>query len=295
MVEIQYMLGQFGGVVFAAMALICLLVGAIGFKFDKPCVVVVSLILGFGIGYFVSMAAWDEGIGTVYIGSCIGLLSLLVSTRVIPVKRFFLGGVSIFLSVTAVLVILINAIGGTTATYKFQALVDGVYTDVSVPELRNNDFKKAFVEITRFESDEVSASLNDGKTELTITMPAANLGQLEDWGDSLAGYFDGVSGMELVDYSSAWMISIIIAAVIGIAAGIFTMFKPKIMQIVGTSVFAGVFGSVFAYLGLGELACFILAPIVAVGAVFLQRVINVKKTTDITDPETDYKQELPTV
>lgn len=295
MVEIQYMLGQFGTVVFAAAALLCLLVGVVGFKYDKPCVVVVSLILGFGIGYFVSMAAWDEGIGTIYLGSCIGLLSLLVSTRVIPVKRFFLGGVSIFLSVTAALVIIINAVGGTTATYKFQALIDGHYTDVAVPNLRNNDFKKVYVEITRFDNDEVSAKLNDDKTLLTIESPAANLGQLTDFGDQIPAYFDEIHAMELVDYSSAWVISIIIGAVIGIAAGVFTMFKPKIMQIVGTSVFAGTFGSVFAYLGLGELSCFIIAPIIAVAAVFLQRFINVKKETDITGPETDYKQELPTV
>ncbi len=292
MVEIQYMLGQFGGAVFAVMSLLCLLVGVVGFKYDKPCVVVVSLLLGFGIGFFVSMAAWDEQIGTVYLGSCVGLLSLLVSTRVVPVKRFFLGGVSIFLSVAAIIVIALNAIVGTTTEFKFQALVDGTYQYVDVGNQRNNDFKVAIVDITRFESDDVSVRLNDDKTVLTVESPAANLGQVKEWAKSLSSYFEEFHECEVVSVSSQWTISLIIAAVIGLAAGIFTMFKPKFMMILGTSVFAGTFGSVFAYLGLGEMSPFIIAPLVAVGGYFLQKVVNAKKDTDVSGPEEDYSADL---
>lgn len=87
MTEILYIFESLGSTVFVVAALLCLAVGALGFKLDKPCVVVVSLILGFIIGHFLSMAAWNEGIGTIYLGSCIGLLSLLVSIKVRPVKQ----------------------------------------------------------------------------------------------------------------------------------------------------------------------------------------------------------------
>lgn len=292
MVEILYMFGSFGSGVFAVAAVLCLLVGVIGFRYDKPAVIVVSLVLGIGAGYFVSMAAWDAGIGTIYIGSCIGLLSLLVSMKVRPVKRFFLGGISIFLSVAAVAVIIINTVAGTSVTYEFQALQDGMYQPVAV-SFRNNDIKEAYAEVSGFNEDDIKATISSDKQTVTIEGPAANLGQLEEFAKDLVAenLVEGVNLIEIVDYSSAWLIAVIIGAVCGICTGILTMFKPKIMQIIGTSVFAGVLGSVFAYLGLGELSPFLLAPVIAVAAFMLQRFINRKKDTDVTVEE-DYAAAL---
>lgn len=292
MVEILYMFSSFSPAVFTVVAILCLAVGVIGYRFDKPCVVVVSLLLGFGIGYFVSMAAWQEGIGTLYLGSCIGLISLLVSIKVLPVKRFFLGGVSVFLAVAVACVVIINAVTGTDVTYSFQSLSSGSYQDVQAPG-RNNDIKVAFAEVANMDKDDVKATISEDKMTVKVHMPASNLAQLTEYGELLAahGTFAGIDQLTVESYSSAWTPSLIIAAVFGIACGVLTMFKPKIMQIIGTSVFAGVCGSAFAYLGLGELGFILTGPIFCAGGIALQRFINRNRDTDVKISE-DYRSEL---
>lgn len=292
MTEILYIFESLGSTVFVVAALLCLAVGALGFKLDKPCVVVVSLILGFIIGHFLSMAAWDEGIGTIYLGSCIGLLSLLVSIKVRPVKRFFLGGVSMFLSVSVIVLILANSIGGTKVTYDFFSLEGGVYQETSV-SIKQADLRKEMASIAGVDSGDVKAKLSDDRMHITFDMPEANYSQLTAYGTSLVElHKDVINSVEISSYSSWWMISLIIGAIAGIVCGILAQFKEKFMQILGTSIFAGVFGSVFAYLGLGKLTPILMAPLLAVGAFFLQKYINRNKENDLGDAPA---QELPTV
>lgn len=292
MTEILYIFESLGSTVFVVAALLCLAVGALGFKLDKPCVVVVSLILGFIIGHFLSMAAWDEGIGTIYLGSCIGLLSLLVSIKVRPVKRFFLGGVSMFLSVSVIVLILANSIGGTKVTYDFFSLEGGVYQETSV-SIKQADLRKEMASIVGVDSGDVKAKLSDDRMHVTFDMPEANYSQLTAYGTSLVElHKDVINSVEISSYSSWWMISLIIGAIAGIVCGILAQFKEKFMQILGTSIFAGVFGSVFAYLGLGKLTPILMAPLLAVGAFFLQKYINRNKENDLGDAPA---QELPTV
>ena len=292
MTEILYIFESLGSTVFVVAALLCLAVGALGFKLDKPCVVVVSLILGFIIGHFLSMAAWDEGIGTIYLGSCIGLLSLLVSIKVRPVKRFFLGGVSMFLSVSVIVLILANSIGGTKVTYDFFSLEGGVYQETSV-SIKQADLRKEMASIVGVDSGDVKAKLSDDRMHITFDMPEANYSQLTNYGTSLVElHKDVINSVEISSYSSWWMISLIIGAIAGIVCGILAQFKEKFMQILGTSVFAGVFGSVFAYLGLGKLTPILMAPLLAVGAYFLQKYINRNKENDLGEAPA---QELPTV
>lgn len=292
MTEILYIFESLGSTVFVVAALLCLAVGALGFKLDKPCVVVVSLILGFIIGHFLSMAAWDEGIGTIYLGSCIGLLSLLVSIKVRPVKRFFLGGVSMFLSVSVIVLILANSIGGTKVTYDFFSLEGGVYQETSV-SIKQADLRKEMASIVGVDSGDVKAKLSDDRMHITFDMPEANYSQLTAYGTSLVElHKDVINSVEISSYSSWWMISLIIGAIAGIVCGILAQFKEKFMQILGTSIFAGVFGSVFAYLGLGKLTPILMAPLLAVGAFFLQKYINRNKENDLGDAPA---QELPTV
>lgn len=292
MTEILYIFESLGSTVFVVAALLCLAVGALGFKLDKPCVVVVSLILGFIIGHFLSMAAWDEGIGTIYLGSCIGLLSLLVSIKVRPVKRFFLGGVSMFLSVSVIVLILANSIGGTKVTYDFFSLEGGAYQETSV-SIKQADLRKEMASIVGVDSGDVKAKLSDDRMHVTFDMPEANYSQLTNYGTSLVElHKDVINSVEISSYSSWWMISLIIGAIAGIVCGILAQFKEKFMQILGTSIFAGVFGSVFAYLGLGKLTPILMAPLLAVGAFFLQKYINRNKENDLGDAPA---QELPTV
>lgn len=292
MTEILYIFESLGSTVFVVAALLCLAVGALGFKLDKPCVVVVSLILGFIIGHFLSMAAWNEGIGTIYLGSCIGLLSLLVSIKVRPVKRFFLGGVSMFLAVSVIVLIIANSIGGTKVTYDFFALQDGIYQETSV-SIKQADLKKEMASIVGVDAGEVKAKLSEDKMHVTFEMPEANYSQLTAYGTSLVEqHKDMINSVEISSYSSWWMISLIIGAIAGIVCGILAQFKEKFMQILGTSVFAGVFGSTFAYLGLGKLTPILIAPLLAVGAFFLQKYINRNKENDLGETPA---QQLPTV
>lgn len=292
MTEILYIFESLGSTVFVVAALLCLAVGALGFKLDKPCVVVVSLILGFIIGHFLSMAAWNEGIGTIYLGSCIGLLSLLVSIKVRPVKRFFLGGVSMFLSVSVIVLIIANAIGGTTVTYDFFALREGYYQETAVT-MRQADLRKDMAGILGVENNDIKAKMSDDKMHITFEIPEANYTELTAYGTSIVElHKDEINSVEISSYSSWWMVSLIIGAVAGILCGILAQFKEKFMQILGTSVFAGVFGATFAYLGLGKLTPILMAPLLAVGAYFLQQYINRNKENDLGEAPA---QQLPTV